>query len=39
MLLPVLERPYCENQAEMVKRFGKNIYIAYDGDDAGIKAI
>lgn len=27
-----------ENQAKMVKRFGKNVYIAYDGDDAGIKA-
>ncbi|MDO4779006.1 MAG: DNA primase [Tissierellia bacterium] len=26
------------NQAEIVKRYGKNIYIAYDSDEAGQKA-
>lgn len=27
-----------ENQAKLVKRYGKNVYIAYDSDTAGIKA-
>lgn len=27
-----------ENQAKLVKRYGRNIYIAYDSDEAGIKA-
>lgn len=27
-----------QDQANLVKRYGKNIFIAYDGDEAGIKA-
>lgn len=27
-----------EDQARLVKRYGENIYIAYDGDNAGVKA-
>lgn len=27
-----------ENQAKLVKRYGKSVYIAYDSDEAGIKA-
>lgn len=29
---------FTQNQAKLLKRYGKNIYICYDSDNAGIKA-